>query len=136
MSSVRRFATGLAASVAVAGLALATASPGQASTGRTARPLSYSKHWLNTWRNAPSYWYYLSSTDNLRAGTLFAGSNYFYCQVSGREYSYGGYKNHWWALTDDDSGNKRTWVSDVYISSGGNDAPVPGLPTTNCTSGG
>lgn len=38
------------------------------------------------------------------------------------------YYNHYWARTDDDSGNKRVWLPVVWISGGVNDGPIPGLP--------
>ncbi|HEY3686378.1 MAG TPA: hypothetical protein VGL93_25315 [Streptosporangiaceae bacterium] len=95
---------------------------------RAAGARADTKVWLKTWASAPSYWYYASASDNSRAGTLNGGSNYFYCQAAGAEYSAHGYRNYYWARTDDDTGNKGVWVSDVYITTGGQDQPVPGLP--------
>ncbi|MEV0114460.1 hypothetical protein AB0H77_14585 [Streptomyces sp. NPDC050844] len=45
------------------------------------------------------------------------------CQAPGGSVSYGSYYNYWWAQLDDGS-----WVSDVFISGGNNDEPVPGIP--------
>ncbi|MGX1676225.1 hypothetical protein [Streptomyces sp. NPDC055400] len=47
---------------------------------------------------------------------------------SGPRETYGQWTNVWWAKTDDDSGNRNVFVSDVYIKGGDNDAPLPGLP--------
>jgi hypothetical protein len=76
------------------------------------------------WRTAASY-----HQDGTRAGTVGAGTNYFFCQAElGRRETYGQWTNVWWAKTDDDSGNSGVYVSDVYLRGGGNDEPVPGLP--------
>lgn len=136
---MRRFGKGAAAMIAGAGLVLASVAPAAAASPagheqkpkapvHTAAPAerAYPRVWLNTWTDAPSYW---SSPNASRAGTLHAGSNYFYCQAAGTgEVTVGGYRNYYWALTDDDSGNRNVWVSDVYITTGDNDEPVPGLP--------
>ncbi|QEU94170.1 hypothetical protein [Streptomyces kanamyceticus] len=45
------------------------------------------------------------------------------CQAAGGSVSYGSYYNFWWAQLDDGS-----WISDVFISGGNNDEPVPGIP--------
>jgi hypothetical protein len=76
------------------------------------------------WRDASS-----STASGAAAGTLHAGTNYFYCQQNlGRRETYGRWTNVWWAKTDDDSGNTNVYISDVYIKGGDNDQPVPGLP--------
>ncbi|MGH4035786.1 serine/threonine-protein kinase [Actinomycetota bacterium Odt1-20B] len=82
------------------------------------------KYDCSVWRSATSY---TASGD--RAGTLNAGTNYFYCQQNlGRRETYGKWTNVWWAKTDDDSGNRNVFVSDVYVKGGENDKPLPGLP--------
>ena len=68
----------------------------------------------HVWKTAPSYF-----AGNVRAGTLNAGTNYFYCQAVGSEVVDGPYRNHWWAKTDDDSGNKGVWVNVVHLSGEG-----------------
>lgn len=136
MGSVRRFVAAVALATAGAGLVLASALPAGASTQtghdpklkpatRSANPAVQArpKVWLKTWGNAPSY-----RAGNVRVGTLNGGSNYFYCQATGSPYTAHGYHNYWWALTDDDTGNKNVWVNDVYITTGSNNQPVPGLP--------
>ncbi|MEU4929207.1 serine/threonine-protein kinase [Streptomyces yokosukanensis] len=76
------------------------------------------------WRTATSY-----TAAGAEAGTLNAGTDYFYCQADlGRRETYGRWTNVWWAKTDDDSGNTGVYVSDVYLTGGNDDAPVPGLP--------
>ncbi|MFJ8584229.1 serine/threonine-protein kinase [Streptomyces sp. NPDC093595] len=82
------------------------------------------KYNCQVWRTATSY-----RADGSAAGTLNAGTNYFYCQADlGRRETHGEWTNVWWAKTDDDSGNTGVYVSDVYIQGGDNDAPLPGLP--------
>ncbi|XVV05805.1 hypothetical protein ACQPW3_10615 [Actinosynnema sp. CA-248983] len=65
------------------------------------------------------------------AGKMDAGKNYFYCQRNwGDKFrvTVGNWTNTWWALTDDDSGNKNVWLNVVYISGGNNNQPVSRLP--------
>ncbi|WP_328766298.1 serine/threonine-protein kinase [Streptomyces sp. NBC_00286] len=82
------------------------------------------KYNCDVWRTATSY-----TADGTEVGTLNEGINYFYCQQNlGRRETYGEWTNIWWAKTDDDSGNKDVFISDVYIKGGDNDQPVPGLP--------
>ncbi|GHE03053.1 serine/threonine-protein kinase [Streptomyces alanosinicus] len=82
------------------------------------------KYNCEVWRTATSY-----TASGAAAGTVNAGTNYFYCQANlGRRETYGRWTNVWWAKTDDDSGNTGVYVSDVYLKGGTNDAPVPGLP--------
>ncbi|AOR35904.1 hypothetical protein BFF78_36910 [Streptomyces fodineus] len=82
------------------------------------------KYDCQVWRTATSY-----TASGARAGTLKAGTDYFYCQANlGRRETYGRWTNVWWAKTDDDSGNTGVYVSDVYLKGGNNDSPVPGLP--------
>ena len=82
------------------------------------------KYNCEVWRTAASY-----TADGAEVGTLKAGTNYFYCQQNlGRRETYDEWTNIWWAKTDDDSGNKDVFISDVYIKGGDNDQPVPGLP--------
>ncbi|MEU7299646.1 serine/threonine-protein kinase [Streptomyces sp. NPDC007206] len=88
------------------------------------RPAGGGRYDCQVWRTATSY-----TASGTRAGTLNAGTNYFYCQANlGRRETYGRWTNVWWAKTDDDSGNTGVYVSDVYLKGGNNDAPVPGLP--------
>ncbi|MFD8151083.1 protein kinase [Streptomyces sp. NPDC059720] len=82
------------------------------------------KYNCHVWKTAASY-----TASGTKAGILNAGTNYFYCQQNlGRRETDGRWTNVWWARTDDDSGNRDVWVSDVYVKGGDNDAPVPGLP--------
>ncbi|MFI1412492.1 serine/threonine-protein kinase [Streptomyces sp. NPDC020707] len=82
------------------------------------------KYNCQVWKTATSY-----TAAGARAGTLNAGTNYFYCQQNlGRRETSGRWTNTWWAKTDDDSGNTGVYVSDVYLQGGDNDSPVPGLP--------
>lgn len=82
------------------------------------------KYNCSVWRTAKSY-----TASGAEAGVLNAGTNYFYCQQNlGRRETHGEWTNVWWAKTDDDSGNRDVFVSDVYIKGGDNDQPLPGLP--------
>ncbi|KIZ17202.1 hypothetical protein SNA_15520 [Streptomyces natalensis ATCC 27448] len=79
----------------------------------------------DVWRSATSY-----TASFQQAGTVNAGTNYFYCQANlGRRETYGKWTNVWWAKTDDDSGNTGVYISVVYLTGGENDQPIPGLPT-------
>lgn len=87
-------------------------------------PIGSGKYDCHTWAGADSY-----TQGGQRVGVLHAGTNYFFCQANlGRRETSGSWTNVWWGKTDDDSGNTGVWVSDVYISGGANDQPVPGLP--------
>ncbi|WP_189828472.1 serine/threonine-protein kinase [Streptomyces finlayi] len=82
------------------------------------------KYNCDVWRTSDSI-----RANGDRAGTLNAGTNYFYCQSNlGRRTTYGKWTNVWWAKTDDDSGNTNVYVSVVYLKGGDNDQPLPGLP--------
>ncbi|WBB61323.1 serine/threonine-protein kinase [Streptomyces sp. WMMC500] len=87
-------------------------------------PIGGGKYNCEVWRTASSY-----DAAHRPVGTLYAGTNYFFCQEKKayRETS-GEWTNVWWGRTDDDSGNAGVWVSVVYVKGGANDAPVPGLP--------
>ena len=99
--------------------ALAGAAPADASAG--------ARYWYTTWKQAPSY--REPKVGAKPVGRLKAGRNYFYGQ---RRFNVkavdGPYWSYWWALTDDDSHNKKVWVSCIYIKGGANDQPVKGLP--------
>ncbi|MBB6437855.1 serine/threonine-protein kinase [Streptomyces candidus] len=83
------------------------------------------KYNCDVWRTSDSI-----RANGDRAGTLNAGTNYFYCQADlGRRVTYGNWTNVWWARTDDDNGNTGVYVSVVYLKGGDNDRPLPGLPT-------
>lgn len=106
-----------------------TVSPSELGQHRTAVTTAvnpaYAKVYKNVWHTAPSYY---SGLGGRTGGYLYAGRNYFYCQGVGNEYSALGYHNKWWLYTDDDSGHRNVWVNAVYVSGGGNDQPIPGVP--------
>lgn len=85
----------------------------------------------NVWKNSNSY---SSTLGVFKEGTMYAGSNYFYCQSRGlgsktaTDSSGRTYINNWWLRTDDDSGNRNVWVNAVNISGGSDNSPVPGVP--------
>ena len=90
-------------------------------------PLGGGKYNCYVYTDAPSYF-----SGDVHAGVLHAGWNYFYCQLSGSEQYFNGYRNHWYGVTDDDSGNRHVYVNAVYLSGGANDSPEPGLPVGGC----
>ncbi len=95
-----------------------------ASSAPVCHAIGGGKYNCQVWKTATSY-----TAAGAQAGTLYAGTNYFYCQQDlGRRETSGKWTNTWWARTDDDSGNTGVYVSDVYIQGGDNDSPVPGLP--------
>ncbi|QIB47339.1 serine/threonine-protein kinase [Streptomyces aureoverticillatus] len=101
---------------------------GGGSSGDTQEPVCHpaggGKYNCSVWRTAKSY-----TASGAEAGTLNAGTNYFFCQQNlGRRETHGEWTNVWWAKTDDDSGNTNVFVSAVYLKGGDNDKPLPGLP--------
>ncbi len=75
-------------------------------------------YWVDTFASAPVY---ATPTSTTQTGTLNAGTNYVYCKVWGREISEGSSYNHYWLLTDPDSGPAGQYVSAYYLSHWGND---------------
>ena len=75
-------------------------------------------YYVDTFANAPVY---ASAEDTTQTGTLNAGTNYVYCKVWGREVVNGSSYNHYWLLTDPDSGPGGQYVSAFYLSRWGND---------------
>ncbi|MFE4591088.1 hypothetical protein [Streptomyces laurentii] len=127
---MRKFGTALATLGLAATALLIPATAAQAESGSTHQSAEASvmatKYYFNTWRNATSYRYPSTSTP---VGVLWAGRNYFYCQVSGeRVVDSAGNYNYWWAKTDDDSGNTGVYISATAFSVGGKDQAIPGLP--------
>jgi hypothetical protein len=90
------------------------------------------KVWVTTFANAPGY----SKPGGTRTGTLNAGTNYVYCKVWGPIVQSGSSYNHWWLLTDLDSGNpwRNQYVSAYYLSKWGNDVAKDnnGVVIRNC----
>ena len=130
MFAVRKLA--LAGAAAAVGLALTGLVPISAEAASGCYGIGGGKYNCNVWKTASTWWCTTTdqtdSCNGVPAGILRAGTNYFYCQQWGHEYRYGSYYNHYWAQTDDDSGNKRVWLPVVYISGGVNDGRIPGLP--------
>ncbi|GIJ52721.1 serine/threonine protein kinase [Virgisporangium aurantiacum] len=56
---------------------------------------------------------------------------YFVCHRQGSRYTKGELANHWWALTQGDTGDRFGWVPEIYLLGGENDDPDGGLPV--CT---
>jgi hypothetical protein len=63
--------------------------------------------------------------------TTLGQRQYFVCQVQGDRFTRGALANHWWALTQGDTGNRWGWVPEIYLLGGDNDDPDGGLP--ECT---
>ncbi|MQY10178.1 hypothetical protein SRB5_02850 [Streptomyces sp. RB5] len=90
------------------------------------------KYWVDTFANAPGY---ASATSTAQTGTLYAGTNYVFCKVWGREIrDASGNFNHWWLRTDLDVGPANQYVSAYYLSRWGNDEARDNNGTTipNC----
>ncbi|WP_236061310.1 SH3 domain-containing protein [Actinacidiphila acididurans] len=81
-------------------------------------PPPRTKYWVDTFANAPVY---ASPTSTTQTGTLNGGTNYVYCKVWGRMIGNSTTYNHWWLLTDPDSGPANQYVSAYYLSRWGND---------------
>ncbi|WP_219461559.1 hypothetical protein [Nonomuraea rhizosphaerae] len=65
-------------------------------------------------------------------GVLYAGRNWFACQMKGAENpAVGGARNNWWLRTQGDKGYADAgwgWFPATYVSGGGNYQTIPGLP--------
>ncbi|MEV0398720.1 hypothetical protein [Actinoallomurus sp. NPDC050550] len=122
MPAIRRFLKATSA-IAIAGPLFALSPTAHAQQGNTVSP-AYAKAYVNTYAQAPSH--YSPSDLSAQAGWLYPGNNYFYCQYNNPddETYYHGHKNHWWAKTDDDSGNTNVWISEVYMTPGQDDQPA------------
>jgi hypothetical protein len=86
---------------------------------RSASAPPTTKYWVDTFANATGY----SSPGGAATGTLNAGTNYVFCKKWGPEVRVGTQYNHYWMLTDLDSGNpwQNQYVSAYYLSRWGND---------------
>lgn len=129
--TIRRAVVRAAVAVGVAGAVL---SPAGSAFADVAAPAAASKYYYNTWITADSYSWVGNGHPHWlpTGGKLFAGRNYFYCQNDwGQRYTdKWGNTNTWWAQTDDDSGNRKVWVSATVFTVGGQNERIPGLP--NC----
>ncbi|QKW37307.1 hypothetical protein HUT06_27570 [Actinomadura sp. NAK00032] len=127
--NIRRAAVRAAVAVGVAGAVL---SPVGSAFADAAAPAAASKYYYNTWITADSYHWVGNGHPHWwkTGGKLFAGRNYFYCQNDWgiRHTDKYGNTNTWWAQTDDDSGNRKVWVSATVFTVGGQNERIPGLP--------
>jgi hypothetical protein len=85
------------------------------------------RHYYSTWRDARSYWSQESRYPT--GGWLWTGRHYFFCQAEGEPHSDGeGNYSTWWALTDDDTGNRDVFVSATAFRDSEPWQPIEGLP--------
>ncbi|MGY6026587.1 hypothetical protein [Streptomyces spinosirectus] len=118
---IRTLRSGLLAVLAAAGLlagasqAVATQpdSPAKAAPLQSAG-LRYYNTVIDQWTHYSPDWQTSS-----HAGTLYAGSNYFYCFTYSVTYTGNGHTSSVWLLTDDDTGHRNVWVSDVNLDTYG-----------------
>ncbi|GAA3966772.1 hypothetical protein GCM10023085_56550 [Actinomadura viridis] len=80
-------------------------------------------YWVDTFANATGY---KDAQMNDAQGLLYAGTNYVYCKVWGREVRVGDQFNHWWLRTDLDEvyagkNGRNAYVSAYYLSRWGDD---------------
>jgi hypothetical protein len=75
---------------------------------------------------------YLYRATDRPTGYLYAGRNWFACQMKGAENpAVGGARNNWWLRTQGDKGYADGgwgWFPATYVSGGANYQTVPGLP--------
>ncbi|MEW1773537.1 hypothetical protein [Streptomyces sp. NPDC086777] len=119
--ATRTLRNGLLAALAAVGMLTVTAqaASAQPSSGTTAAaPQSASLVYMTTlvsqWTHWTPDWH-----DSSHAGTLYAGSSYFFCYTYGLTYSDLGRQSSVWLKTDDDFGNHNVYVSDVYLNAEG-----------------
>jgi murein DD-endopeptidase MepM/ murein hydrolase activator NlpD len=91
--------------------------------GGTPQPQPLTKHWVDTFENAPGR--AAPSTSAELRGPLNPGTNYVYCRKWGGEVRTDSSYNHWWMLTDLDKvlpgKSGRAYVSAYYLTKWGND---------------
>ncbi len=91
-------------------------------------------YWYRTWKTVEALCYPTPGDDSTTCGTLYAGRNYLLCQLQKQAHPYhvGNYWNDWYVYTDlDTPTGAKGWISAVYVTSGGNWEPIPGLPVCN-----
>ncbi|MEV6844631.1 hypothetical protein [Actinoplanes sp. NPDC051411] len=118
--TARRALIGL---LAAAGLLVGTASSAHAQESgptatKAATSAQYAKHYFDTVVSQWTHWS-PNALNSTHAGNLWVGTNYFYCQTPGATYAHNGRQDSIWLLTDDDSGNKNVYVSDVNLDDAG-----------------
>ncbi|MFF1544748.1 hypothetical protein [Streptomyces sp. NPDC058291] len=103
--------------MATAGL-LVTASQAVAAPQAPQAPASASTYNFTT---VIDQWTHYSPDANTssHAGTLYAGTSYFYCWTYGAWYSNNGHYDDIWLKTDDDTGHRGVYVSDVNLDQWG-----------------
>ncbi|UXX97389.1 hypothetical protein N7U49_47120 [Streptomyces sp. AD2-2] len=117
----RTLRNGLLAALAAVGLltgATQAASAQSASGTTAAAPQSASLVYMTTLVSQWSHWT-PDWHDSSHAGTLYAGSSYFFCYTYGLTYTGNGHTSSVWLKTDDDFGNHNVYVSDVYLNAEG-----------------
>jgi hypothetical protein len=85
------------------------------------------RHYYTTWREARTYW--SQDTRYPTGGWLWQGRHPFFCQAEGQPHGDGkGNHTTWWALTDDDTGNRDVFVSATAFQVVEPWKPIEGLP--------
>ncbi|MEU0051965.1 hypothetical protein ABZ299_23425 [Streptomyces sp. NPDC006184] len=113
----RSLKAAMLAVLATAGL-LATTSQAMAAPQVSRTPASASTYNLTTVIDQWTHWSPDANTSS-HAGWLYKGTSYFYCWGYGAMYTNNGHTDNIWLLTDDDTGNRGVWVSDVNLDSWG-----------------
>jgi hypothetical protein len=118
--TARRALIGL---LAAAGLLVGTAGSAHAQASgptatKAAASTQYAKRYFDTVVSQWTHWS-PNALNSTHAGNLWVGTNYFYCQIVGATYAHNGRQDDVWLLTDDDSGNKNVYVSDVNLDDAG-----------------
>ncbi|MGW6486236.1 hypothetical protein [Streptomyces sp. NPDC055056] len=118
----------LARSIRAGLVAVLVAAAGVVTSTSEAQPAAFSKVYMTTVVTQWSHWS-PDTSNSSHAGTLYAASNYFYCYVTGEYYNNNGHGSVVWLRTDDDSGNRNVYVSDVNLSDYWFQRDVRTLPT-------
>ncbi|MFE7168394.1 hypothetical protein [Streptomyces sp. NPDC057616] len=113
----RTLRSGVLAVLATAGLLAGTSqavaaqpdSAPKAAAAQAAAPV-YMTTVVDQWTHYTPDWQTSS-----HAGTLYAGRNYFYCFTYSVTYTGNGRTSSVWLRTDDDTGHRNVWVSDVNL---------------------
>jgi hypothetical protein len=89
---------------------------------------AFAKVYMTTVVTQWSHWS-PDTSNSSHAGTLYAANNYFYCYTTGEYYNNNGHGSVVWLRTDDDSGNRNVYVSDVNLSNYWFERDIRTLPT-------
>ncbi|SFQ68284.1 hypothetical protein [Amycolatopsis rubida] len=103
-----RIVSAVAAALATLSLAAPTANAAQSESS------AFAKIYLTMIVSQWTHWS-PDSKPSSHAGTLRAGKSYFHCRTKGELFHDNARESDWWLRTDDDTGHRNVYVSDVFL---------------------